>query len=233
MYLVKMCDCGTQEPLRINRARPSGHTDDEFPSSHLRQSTHLVEGNPSFGPSESLVQVSDPDPLEDAQRAKRRKRLRIWLPVSIAVVGLGIYFGPALADLIPIVRAYIEKPPQRTYDASRQGNLEEIAKALDLFHENEDQFPDSSMWMDSLKVTIRTSDMPEAEALKKLENPNPTAGYSMNDEASKKYRGDLDPKTPVIFESQERAWNGHGTLSRRALKGGLAIFADGTVGPMP
>lgn len=163
----------------------------------------------------------------------RRRRWRIWLPVGVVVVGLGVYYGPAIFDLLPIVRAYIEKPAERSYAASRQGNLAEIAKGLALFHENEGQFPDSASWMDSLKTTIRTSDMPEAEALKKLENPDPKAGYSMNEEASNKFKGDLDPKTPVIFESKSRQWNGHGLVEANSMEGGLAIFADGSVGPLP
>lgn len=155
------------------------------------------------------------------------------MPVSLFAIALGAYYGPTILDLLPIVRAYIEKPAERSYAASRQGNLEEIAKALALFHENEGQFPDAAKWMDSLKTTIRTSDMPEAEALKKLENPDPDAGYSMNVATSNKFKGDLDPKTPVIFESKSRQWNGHGPMEATAMKGGLAIFADGSVGPLP
>jgi hypothetical protein len=97
-------------------------------------------------------------------------------------------------------------------------NLKALHTALMLYQESEGQFPDASGWMEAIKMRTQTSDMKEEESIKKFINPliRPAGaaifGYAMNDACSKKYNRDIpEPaKTPLIFDSQDTAWNAHG-----------------------
>ncbi len=135
---------------------------------------------------------------------------------------------------------FLDKVPERNYDASTKANLTAIYKGLTLYHESEGQFPKSSEWMDAIKSRIQTSDMSEAEAAKKLIDPSlegkPGAyGYAMNDAASGKYKGDIQgPKTPLIFMSSDTARNAHGDPTKLAPNpprpgGNYAVTVDGSI----
>jgi hypothetical protein len=155
--------------------------------------------------------------------------------ILVAVVFPFTGFGRSFLDLwhIGLIQAAISSPDDRKYDASRQGNLKAIYTALMLYHDSEGQFPVSSGWMDAIENRIQTIDMKKEEAQKKLIRPDlvsqPGAfGYSMNDAASGKYKGDLkDPKTVLVFESDQTVKNAHGTPPNDKHK--MAVTIDGTV----
>jgi hypothetical protein len=122
----------------------------------------------------------------------------------------------------------------RAYSASREANLKAISVALNLYEESEERYPAASGWMDAIGSRLRTTDMSEAEAAKKLVRPNmksPQAGqfgYAINDAVAGKYKGDLkDPKTVLVFETTDRAKNAHG--NPKAQKGGLGVTISGEI----
>lgn len=139
------------------------------------------------------------------------KKLKIGCLVGVAVLGgAGLFFGPAIADLWEVGKAYLEKDEKRTYSASSIENLKALHTAMMLYHESEGQFPVASGWMDALKSRVQTNDLETTEALKKFVRPGAKPGefgYAMNSEASGKYEGDLPKDTVLIFESEIGRWN--------------------------
>jgi hypothetical protein len=93
--------------------------------------------------------------------------------------------------------------------------------------------------MDSIKNRIRVDNMSEAETNKKFINPLYPAksgvfGYGFNDAAGEKYKGDLKPKTILVFDSTETGWNAHGDPQKLKPKGPYpggqeGITVDGTI----
>lgn len=135
---------------------------------------------------------------------------------------------------------FFDQPTMRKYQGSNVDNLKAIWTAMKLFHQSEEQFPNSEKWMDDIKLRLRTNDLSEADTLKKLVNPllqppsNNVFGYAMNDSASKKYKGDIkDPKTILVFNSSDTKWNAHGDPEKLKTtdptKGNKGITIDGTV----
>lgn len=135
---------------------------------------------------------------------------------------------------------FFDQPTMRKYQGSNVENLKAIWTAMKLFHQSEEQYPDSTKWMDDIKMRLRTNDLTAADAMKKLVNPllagkaGTDYGYAMNDAASKKYMGDIkDPKTILVFNSTDAKWNAHGDPkklgSKDPNKGDKGITIDGTV----
>lgn len=147
----------------------------------------------------------------------------------VLVIGGGIFYGPAIVDLFPVVRALLEKPKETKYAGSVDLNLQELHKAILLTHENEGQFPEADKWMDQVKPSIRTNEMKEEEAIKKFLDPTQENGhFALNEAVSGKYKGDLNAKTPLLFQVASGAWNAHAPVAS-AIKGSRAIAIDGTL----
>lgn len=140
--------------------------------------------------------------------------------------------GGVVADFFPMLNDLISRPQERTYTATHDANLLELHGALLRYHENEGQFPGAATWMDDIKPLIRTTDMPEDEAKKKFVNPDTavgTYGYTFNDDAAGRYRGDLPSgDTPLVFETPGTAWNAHGG----APASGRFVSVDGKLGTL-
>jgi hypothetical protein len=162
----------------------------------------------------------------------------------VAVLVLLILFTPpgkAIRDLLGtgIVQASLSPKEMEQYHATTEGNLKAIYNALKLYQDSEGQFPDASGWMDAIQNRILVNNMTGEEAQKKLISPAVSAtpgqfGYAMNDKASAKYIGDLDPKMPLIFDSSNTAKNAHGTpdtLLPKPPRSGqnMGITVDGTI----
>ncbi|HWD41984.1 MAG TPA: hypothetical protein VG944_24300, partial [Fimbriimonas sp.] len=140
----------------------------------------------------------------------------------------------AVRDLWPQIMAAVAPEEQRQYVAGREQNLKAIYTAMMLYHESEGQFPADNGWMDAIKNRIRVAGMSAEEAGKKLirpdmESPAPGAyGYSMNEAASAKYKGDLkDPNTVLIYESADTAKNAHGDPKKE--KSRMAVTIQGKI----
>jgi len=172
----------------------------------------------------------------DPTAVKKRWKLAIWSIVA------GMSFALLLWVVIPLARlarhlGVFEKHDMRTYNASNEANLAALYAAFMNYHETEGKFPSSAKWMDDVKTRIRANDMKPEEAMKKFVNPllpvkKGAYGYAMNDAASEKYKGDIkDPKTPLIFDTNDVSWNAHGDPKKMldAKAGNLAIAVDGSL----
>ncbi|MCW5942538.1 MAG: hypothetical protein KIS66_09925 [Fimbriimonadaceae bacterium] len=174
-------------------------------------------------------------------KPERRVR-RLWL-VGIASL-LGVFvMGAALtvADTAKAVAesGFTEDVAKRDYRGDTEANLKALYVAAKLFHDSEERFPKSSEWMDAIASRIRTNDLTEEEAAKKLANPDLAKasneyGFAMNDAASERFADDLPADTVLFFESRDLARNAHGDPATDArqparAEGDLAITVKGTI----
>lgn len=119
------------------------------------------------------------------------------------------------------------------YTGTTTENLRRIRTALMLYHDSEGQFPEASRWMDAAQDRLQTADLNKGEGIKKLVRPDLIQsdggyGYAFNDACSKKYKDDLkDPKTILVFESNDTNFDAHGDPAK--IRKGLAITIDGTI----
>jgi hypothetical protein len=175
------------------------------------------------------------DKLEFMRRATKRTAAGCLLFAVIGVMLLTLTGkGRAVIDLWPVISSYIFPAGQQKYEASREGNLKAIYTGLMLYHDSEGQFPVATGWMDAIQGRIRATNMSPEEAQKKLVRPDLAPaqpgvfGYAMNDAVSGKYKGDIkNPKTVLIFESDQTGRNAHGNPANA--KGRYAVAVDGTV----
>lgn len=173
----------------------------------------------------------------------KKKGCMITCGVLAAVaVALVIWAGPVFRDFYNsgILGSQLSGKKMREYQGNSMENLKALQTALMLYHDSEDQFPDSAGWMDAITDRIKAGDMTQEEADKKFVNPLlgkvGEFGYAMNDACSKKYKDDIkDPsKTPLLFDSSDTGRNAHGSpsslLPKPARPGGnLGISVDGNV----
>jgi hypothetical protein len=166
------------------------------------------------------------------------RRKKIVLAVAAVLVLLVLLFaaGPGrdIKNLggVELIQSAMDSGESRTYTASREANLKAIYTALNLYQDSEGAYPLANGWMDAIGSRIRTTDMSEAEAAKKLQRPDlshPKAnqfGYAINDAVAGKFKGDLkDKKTILIFETSDLTKNAHGTPETQ--KKHLAISING------
>lgn len=162
---------------------------------------------------------------------KIRFRAKLILFGLLAGIGyLGFRFGP---DAYSAYRAgFFEKGAEKhAYVANRKENLEALRRAIMLYHDSEQMFPDGSGWMTAIKPYLDSGDLKDGEANKKLHRPGTSSGfgYAMNDALARKYVDDVPEgkKQIVIFESSESSENAHGSPSK--IGSGLGIQVDGTI----
>jgi hypothetical protein len=162
--------------------------------------------------------------------------------IGLVLIGGAVLVYPAARDLYKA--GMFDQTSDRKYNGNTVDDLKAIRTALMLYHDSEGQFPDAGHWMEAIEKRIRTDDMPGSEAEKKLIDPVYAGqvgkyGFALNDAASNKYKGDIkDPKTPLVFESQDPSKDAHGDPSKLAPKpphagGNLAIAVDGTILHLP
>lgn len=149
----------------------------------------------------------------------RRTFLRL---LSLAIlVGLGYVafrFGP---DLLAAYRAgFFERKELQKYEGDSMSNLRAQYTAMMLYSESEGQFPYANGWMDAIGPYLKTADLKQGEAEKKLVHPRYRGetdkfGYAMADDCQAKYPKDIKSpdKTLLIFESKDTARNAHGKAS--------------------
>lgn len=166
-------------------------------------------------------------------------RKKVGLGCLVLAVGVGFWIGPTLFDLKDYIGTAISPQKMREYEGSSLDNLKAIHTALTLYEESEGQFPAGEGWMDSIENRIRTSDMSQQEASKKLRDPLRSKGpdeygYALNDAAAGKYHEDVpDPsRTPLVFLTSEMGRGVHGDPSKIGIKPegrAYAITVDGTI----
>jgi hypothetical protein len=134
-----------------------------------------------------------------------------------------------------LIQAAVDDPGEdRKYQASREANLRSLSVALHLYEKSEGTYPTANKWMDCIGGRLRSTDMSEGEAAKKLVRPNLTHaapnqyGYALNDAVAGKFHGDIkDANTILVFESSDLSKNAHG--SPMAQKGQKAITVGGQI----
>jgi hypothetical protein len=166
--------------------------------------------------------------VEPTPPNKRRKGCLIALGVvAFALVSVGVFYGPAVADF---VRVYgldsLMKPEKHKYSATSEENLKAIYQGMMLFHESEGQFPNADEWMDDITNRLKTNDLERGEAEKKLIRPEFLADSG---KFAGKYKDDITDKskTPLVYESKGTAKNASGDPASD--RDGLAIAVDGTI----
>lgn len=166
-------------------------------------------------------------------------RKKVGIGCLVVVAALGVWLGPTLFDLRDYIGTAIAPQKMREYEGSNVDNLKAIHTALTLYEESEGQFPEGEGWMDAIANRIRTSDLSEEEASKKLRDPARSKspeeyGYALNDAAAGKYHEDVpDPsKTPLVFLTSDMKRGVHGDPSKIGIqpKGrAYGIAVDGTI----
>ena len=150
--------------------------------------------------------------------AGKIRRPALFFTSLALLLGLGYVayrFGP---DALAAKKAgFFEKYDKEEYAPSRAENLKAQFTALMLYHESEERFPNSEHWMDAIEPLLKTNNLKEGEAEKKLVHPEYAGvfgqyGYAMNDTISEKYKGDIKDreKTYAIYESRDASRNAHG-----------------------
>ncbi len=135
---------------------------------------------------------------------------------------------------------FLDDVEQRTYEGDAEANLKAIHTALMLVHDSDGQFPAADGWMDAIANRLKTSDLSEEEAAKKLVNPDRAKrdgeyGFALNAAAAGKFVDDLaGPETILVFESASLERNASGDPGKDAPKpgrngGNLGITVGGEV----
>jgi hypothetical protein len=159
-------------------------------------------------------------------------RAKKWL------LALGACLGVALAawlwqvgnTVLDLARAgAFDEVQQREYQADREGNLKAIHRALVMTAESEGAVPGDD-WMDQAMLRLKTRDLSEDEAAKKLVRPGVASGYGygLNEAAAGKPVEDLEAGTVLVFESAQTARNHVGKPEP-----GLAVTVGGDVVSIP
>lgn len=159
-------------------------------------------------------------PYADARKRTRR----LWFATVGSVIGtLALGSVLTVADTARAVAesGFTAEVAKRSYEGDAEANLQALYVAAKLFHDSEDRFPRADAWMDELESRIRTNDLAEDEAAKKLINPDLAKaggefGFAMNDAAGDRFVEDLPADTVLFFESRSLARNAHGDPTKDA-----------------
>lgn len=155
-----------------------------------------------------------------------------WIVAGFGIVLLGLlaFYGPTVAAFAR--QGFFDRLPEKAeYAATRESNLRAIHTALSLYHDSEEKYPEANGWMDAIEGRLKTNDLKEGEADKKLRRPGSQDGfgYALNTQAAGKYKEDLegDPKTTVLaFETEDPSRNASGVPDSKK-PGFLGITVSG------
>jgi hypothetical protein len=175
-------------------------------------------------------------PIFEAQPIICRKEGRFWRVDAIATAWRWKKLD-ATSGVRTIVRDYSQLP--RFGPESRVlclSNLQAIAVALKQYQQdNNDFFPPSERWTDSLLPYVRNTKVFHCPAAGKQSH-----GYSLNENLAQMKRSEVALRTTqvpmaIIYESNELRSNASGggqNLAYRHEKIGHALLTDGTVRPL-
>lgn len=178
------------------------------------------------------------------QAANRSKRILIGCSATfvIVVTVIMLWLYPVYATFRD--EGFLDEQEMRVYSGTTSENLKAIHQALLLYHDSEGQYPQAEGWMDAAWLRLKTADMEEAEAKKKLQSPGMVGmadqyGYAFNQALSGKFVDDIkDPdNTVLIFDSSNTDWNAHGDPKKDAADparpgGNMAVTVSGRVAPL-
>jgi hypothetical protein len=167
-----------------------------------------------------------------------RRRKGCLITAAIVLVLLTIIatlFGRTLVTLVRegFVTDLIFKPEKRAWEPSREANLRAIYNGMKLHHDSEGSFPAADSWVDAVAIRIRTGDMTQEEAEKKLVRPDLAApnqyGYAINQAVTGKYMEDLPAGTVLLFESKSTQKNASGDPKTDSIPGAMFISIEGNI----
>jgi len=147
--------------------------------------------------------------VEPTARPKRRRILR-WI---LLVLGLALGYWLVQVAIVAgsAARAgFFDAPVKSTWTPDREANLRALHTALRLYMESEGQLPAAAGWSDAVGPRLKTADLSETEARKKLVQPGGAGGYGFNAALAGKHFEDLDSSTVVLFETAKPDLNQHG-----------------------
>lgn len=146
--------------------------------------------------------------------------------------------GDAVRDLLKT--GILEKNEANAkFEGDTIAHLNALQVAAGVYHQSEEKFPEAATWMDDLLPRLKTGDLAQGEAEKKLVRPDLLTqpgkyGYAINSALAGKYQGDLkDEKAVLFFESIKTDKNSAGDPAQDAKKGGKAITFKGEIVSLP
>ncbi len=183
--------------------------------------------------------ISEHNSAQMTGKAKRAVKVALSL-IAFALLVLTFWLGPVLRAFWK--GGFLDPAVTRKYQGTSLENLRALHQAMMLYHDSEERFPESSGWMDAIKNYLKTADLSEEDAMKKLVNPlirppsKTVFGYSMNDAMGAKFKGDIkDPSRAILlFDGLKTGWNAHGNPARDEARpprpgGNRCITVDGRI----
>ena len=167
----------------------------------------------------------------------KRKRGRLWIFIGVPLTAAFLIWGlPIVLTANDFRKAgFFEKTSKTEWDGDVRGNLVALHTALRLYMDSESQLPAGEGWIDAIEPRLRTADLKEGEAEKKLHDPSAGAGqygFAFNKAISGKHFEDLPGDTVVLYQSQQNQRNAVGDPAQDARPEGLGICVDGQVRPV-
>lgn len=169
------------------------------------------------------------------------KRIAAGCGLFLLIGGAIAWFSPAGDAVRDLLKTGIleKNEANAKFEGDTVAHLKALHTAAEVFHQSEEKFPEAATWMDDLLPRLKTSDLAQGEAEKKLVRPDLQGktgefGYAISTAAQGKYKGDIkDEKTILFFESTPRSKNASGDPAVDALKGGKAITVKGEIVSIP
>jgi hypothetical protein len=169
------------------------------------------------------------------------KKIAVGCFGVLIVGGLAFWFSPMGDAVRDILKTGVleDKPIDAKYEGDSKARLKALHTAALSFHDSEEKFPDAAKWMTDLLPRLKTSDLKEGEAERKLIRPDLEGqpgkrGYAMNKAVAGQYKGDLkDPKLVMFFECKNPAIEAVGDPATDATPKANAITLDGTLTTLP
>lgn len=167
----------------------------------------------------------------------KRNRGRLWIFIGVPLAAAFFIWGLPIVQTANDFRkaGFFEKTSKTEWDSDVRGNLEALHTALRLYMDSESQLPAGEGWIDAIEPRLRTADLKEGEAEKKLHDPSAGEskyGFAFNKAISGKHFEDLPGDTVVLYQSQQNQRNAVGDPAQDARPEGLGICVDGQVRPV-
>ncbi|MFW5697472.1 MAG: hypothetical protein ACOCX1_02805 [Fimbriimonadaceae bacterium] len=176
-----------------------------------------------------------------------KRRWILFVVVAVPILVLGIWLGPLVwaAFSSGIIQEQLTEEQVREYSGDSADNLENIHRALTLYHDSEGFFPSADDWMDEALLRMQAADLKEGEARKKVAHPQfwdqeDAYGYAFNESLAEKFKGEIDnpDDTFLVFDSSDLGRNASGTVEELAPDparpgGNQGITVSGEIKPLP
>ncbi|MDH4388667.1 MAG: hypothetical protein QE269_08070 [Fimbriimonas sp.] len=169
------------------------------------------------------------------------KKVLAGCGVFMILGGAAAWFSPAGDAVRDLLKTGIleKNEANAKFEGDSITHLKALHVAAEVYHQSEEKFPEAVSWMDDLMPRLKTGDLAQGEAEKKLVRPDlqgksGSYGYAINLAVAGKYRGDIkDEKAILFFESTNTRSNWADDPKTGALPGGKAITIKGEIVTLP